>query len=47
MTLKITIPRHILDDEDKLIAFYEQVEADNGRKIFEIRAKGLKHVIIF
>ena len=47
MTLTITIPRHILDDEDNLIALYETIEFFNGRKIFEIRAKGLKHIIIF
>jgi len=46
MTLTVTIPRYILDDEDKLIAFYEQVEADNG-KIKSITAKRLEHVIMF
>ncbi len=41
MTLTITIPRYILDDEDKLIAFYEQLEADSGRKIMSITSKGI------
>lgn len=47
MTLTITIPRHILDDEDKLIAFYEQIEADSGNKIRSITSKGLKQMIVF
>lgn len=47
MRLKITIPRHILDDEDNLIALYQQLEFINGRKIKSIKAKGLVHTIIF
>lgn len=47
MTLTVTIPRYVLDDEDNLIAFYEQLEADSGNKISSIIAKGLKHMIVF
>jgi len=47
MTLTITIPRHVLDDEDNLILFYQQLEFVNGRKIRRITAKGLEHVIVF
>lgn len=46
MKLKITIPRHILDDEDKLCEFFAKLEAENG-KIKSIAAKGLQYTIIF
>lgn len=46
MTLKITIPRNILDDEDKLCEFFAKLEAENG-KIKSITAKRLEHTIIF
>lgn len=47
MKLTITIPRNILDDEDKLCDFYAQLESEYGRKIVNIKAIRLNHEIYF
>ena len=46
MKLKITIPRNILDDEDKLCEFLANLDSENG-KIKSITAKGFIHTITF
>lgn len=45
MTLKITIPRTILYDVDKLCEFYAQLELEYGKAITSIKAVRLKHTI--
>ena len=47
MTKTITIPRPIIDDEDKSIEYYIRIEKLFGNKIKEIISKGLTQILIF
>lgn len=45
--MNITLTRPILDNEDHLIHLYEGIEKTHGKRIKEIKQKGLNITVVF